>query len=85
MTTGDACTDPLVCPKCESRSARFVPSHPPESVLVDYSPLDNEVSRWVILYLKQLAEHPRDQWFMRKLNLSTREGMDVLWDRELDA
>jgi hypothetical protein len=54
---GNIHTNPLVCPLCESRSAR--PVGGPWIILTDYGPPDVEAARRAILHLKELAENPK--------------------------
>lgn len=43
MLDGDITRNPLVCPECESKSARSNGQRHPETVFVDYRPLDEDL------------------------------------------
>ena len=49
MVIGNIHTSPLVCPRCKSRSARWVRG--PWIILTDYGPPDKEAARRVIVHL----------------------------------
>jgi hypothetical protein len=93
MLEGDIKRNALVCPQCESRSARSIGDYQAETVFVDYRPLDDDLVRRVILYLNGLAEYRRNSHPQRAL-ISQSEGgsmlagvqdLDPLWDHELDG
>ncbi len=75
----------LVCPDCESQSARAIGEQHPELVLVDYTPLEDDEVRLVIRHLKELAGYHEGHHSTRKLALPTSDGRALLWDRELDG
>ncbi len=85
MRVGCVETNLLVCPKCESPSARSISEHHAEVVLEDYSPLKDEEVRRVILHLRELAEYREDHLSMNKLGLPIPESWGPLWDCELDG
>jgi hypothetical protein len=85
MPVGCVGTSLLVCPLCESRSARSMGDHHSEMVLVDYVPLKEENVRSVILHLQELAEHPKDLHSKRTLAFTVAESRGPLWDCELDG
>jgi hypothetical protein len=93
MLVGNIETSVLVCPQCENRSAKSVGGHRPESVYVDYRPLDADLVRKVILHLTDLTEHSRHAPSKRALTSRSDRGLiavdvqlvDPMWDHELDA
>ncbi len=93
MLDGDIESNALVCPRCESRSARSNGEQHPETVFVDYRPLDDDLVRRVILYLKNLAEYRKNPGSNGALTPPSDEDLvtgfvqvrDPLWDHELDG
>jgi hypothetical protein len=93
MRVGDIATNPLICPRCESRSARSLGDHDPEAVFVDYRPLDDELVRGVILHLERLAGHTSVSRSERPLAIKSAHDLisagaqlaDPLWDFDLDG
>lgn len=93
MLVGDIETNPLICPHCESRSARSLGDHYPEVVLVDYRPLDGELVRGVILHLERLAGHSSISRSERPLAIKSGHDLiatgaqlaNPLWDFDLDG
>jgi hypothetical protein len=103
MTTCTDCCEPMldrdsgasamVCPRCKGRSATSVGEQRPETVFVDYRPLDTGLVRTVIGYLHGLAENSkiaRGEWAFTarsapELITADARIFDPLWDRELDG
>ncbi len=85
MEIGNINNNPLVCPRCQSRSARKDRGHPPWIIVTDYGPPDLEAARRVILHLKELAEDPRRHHPEGPTTPPTFEGTVPLWDRKLDG
>jgi len=93
MLDGDIEGNTLVCPQCARQSARSNGEHHPETVFVDYRPLDDDLVRRVILHLNNLAEHPKHAHPKRALTPLSDEDLitahaqilDPLWDHELDG
>jgi hypothetical protein len=85
MEPGNINTNPLVCPRCKTRSARPIRGHPPWIIPMDYGSPDGEAVRRVILHLKELAENPKGHHPEGALTIPTYEGTASLWDRELDV
>jgi hypothetical protein len=85
LRVGDLEAEPPACPRCESPAARWIGGFCPEVVLVDYSPLDDAEVRWVIHYLKELAEYPEDTDSKRTLVFPSIGWQGLLWDRDLDG
>jgi hypothetical protein len=93
MLDGDIDRNTLVCPQCDSRAARSNGEHRPETVFVDYRPLDAELVRQVIFYLKRLAQHSNKAHSKRALTARSAPGpisadaqlVEPLWDHELDG
>ncbi len=93
MLDGEIKSNTLVCPQCESQSARSNGEHHPETVFVDYRPLDDDLVRGVILYLRRLAEHCTNSHPKRAMTSPSGEdliapdaqALDPLWDHELDG
>jgi hypothetical protein len=56
MAIGDIDTNPLVCPQCQSRSARRDLGSPFEIILADYGPPDGAEVRRLIVHLNRLAD-----------------------------
>ncbi len=93
MLAGDIDSNILVCPSCEGRMARSLGDHHPETVLVDYRPLEGELVRGVILHLERLAGHAKISNSKRALPDgrapewigADAEVASPLWDLELDG
>jgi hypothetical protein len=85
LTIGKLGADASICPNCESRCARWISEHHPEVIFVDYSPLNDGAARRVILHLKELAAHAKDQHSKWNHDLPTSEVHGPLWDREMDG
>jgi hypothetical protein len=86
MTIGCSETNSLVCPTCESHSARSIGEQHPEPILVDYIPLEDEEVRRVVHRLTALAACSEGHDYpTRKLALPAPSNRDLLWDCELDG
>ncbi len=93
MLDGEIERNALVCPQCESHSARSNGDRHPETVYVDYRPLDGDLVRGIVHHLEGLAEHRTNNHSKRALtrpsdqDLITAGGQVVepLWDHELDG
>jgi hypothetical protein len=85
MTRGYQVARCLTCPQCKNLSAESMSEQHAGIVLVDYSSLDLEDVRRVIVHLERLAEPREDDDSKRMLALPAFEGMGTLWDRQLDG
>lgn len=93
MIFGDIDSATLICPHCESRSARSLGRGGPETILVDYRPLDDGLVHGVILYLERLAGHSKGSNSKRPITDRRTPGAGEasvkvagpLWDLELDG
>ena len=75
----------LVCPSCKYLTAVSTSEHHAGVVLVDYAPIAPEEVRRVIFHLKVLAEPLTDAGSKSLLALPAFEGIEPLWDRQLDS
>jgi hypothetical protein len=88
METGCLANSLSVCPQCHSQSARSIGGPGSESLMVNYSPIDDEEIRRVIRHLKALAGHHEDRRFEKLLAFASPAGPQshgALWDQELDG
>ena len=85
MAIRDHDADLLICPCCDHRSVVSTKEQHAGIVPVDYSPLASEDVRRLVLHLRQLAEPPSAIRTKMVLALPEFEGMEPLWDRQLDG
>jgi len=93
MLDGDILANTLICPQCESRSAKSNGELRRVTVLIDYQRLDEDRVRSLILYLRGLAEYGTNSHPKRALTAPSNEDLiaagapvlDPLWDHELDG
>jgi len=72
MLDGDIETNSLLCPQCGNRSARSLGDRHPETLFVDYRPVENDLVRGVIDYLECLAENSEYAHFSISSMAATR-------------
>jgi hypothetical protein len=85
ITNHEGHADNVVCPECTTPRAVATSEEQAGVVLVDYTPLAAGDVRRMILHLEQLAEPPKENVFKGLPMLSELEGIEPLWDRQLDG
>jgi hypothetical protein len=85
LNAGELDAELLVCPECDSRSARWTCEDRPAVVLVDYSPLDDDEVRRVVRHLVELAEPAEKHLTKRLLALPAADEPGGVWDRQMDG
>jgi hypothetical protein len=85
MTVGCCETSALMCPRCETPSARSLGDHRAERILVDYVPPVEDDVRRVVRHLTELAANREVPEFKKSRALPTPPRALSLWDSALDG
>jgi hypothetical protein len=82
MAIGEIHANPVVCPRCQGRSARCGEHR---ITTIDPPPRDDEADRRMIAHLKGLAKRPRGSHPEGALTPASFDDPAPLWDRDLDG